>query len=190
MDLIIASNNKHKIEEIKAILSPYFKNILSQGEINIDIDVEENGKTFLDNAFLKACAVCALCNKAVLADDSGLCVDALDGKPGIFSARYAGALKDDKKNNIKLLSRLKGKKNRAAKFVCAVALVYPDGRRLSASGSIEGEILEQEIGNRGFGYDPLFFVKALNKTFAEASAEEKNKISHRHDALINLAAQL
>lgn len=185
MKLVIASNNKHKIEEIKSILSGKFDEILSLSEAGISVDPEENGETFADNALIKARACYALAGCACLADDSGLMVDALGGDPGVHSARYAGEPCDDERNNQKLLTALTDTDERTAHFVSVVALV--DGaREITAEGRTSGKILYERRGNGGFGYDPLFYSDELGKTYAEASAEEKNGISHRAKALAEL----
>ncbi len=191
MKLLIASNNKHKIHEIKTILQNKFSEIVSLSEAGIACDPEENGKTFAENALIKARAVSALTNMAVLADDTGLCVDALNGEPGVRSARYATECgHDDKANRQKLLQNLLGITNRAAHFECAVVVLYPDGKIIKTSGRVDGKILEQERGQNGFGYDSLFFATELGKTFAEATEAEKNAVSHRGRALEKLSALL
>lgn len=190
MELIIASNNQHKIDEIKTILKDKFSAIYSLAEAGIVCDPEENGKTFLENALIKAHAVAQHTTLAVLADDTGLCVDALGGEPGVFSARYAEDGHDDKANRKKLLQKLQGATSRKAHFECAVVLRYPNGKTLCVSGRVEGKILAQEQGENGFGYDSLFFCTELGKTFAEASAQEKNSVSHRGRALQNLSTLL
>lgn len=186
MKLIIASNNAHKIQEIKEILSGKFSEILSLKEAGVCHETIEDGSTFLENSRKKAREISALTGCAALADDSGLCVDALDGAPGIFSARFAGedspALRDSA-NNALLLSKLSGKENRRAHFTCAMTLVYPDGREVVAEGYMYGEILENPRGKFGFGYDPLFLPEGENRSVAEMSEEEKNSISHRANAL-------
>jgi XTP/dITP diphosphohydrolase len=189
MDLIIASNNKHKIKEIKDILSPYFDKISSQSEAGIDAEIEEDAGTFSGNAEKKARAVFDLTGKASLADDSGLMVDALGGAPGVYSARYAGIPCNDRANNSLLLKDMEGQKNRSARFVCAVALVTGE-EVIFGHGEIMGEILYEGRGSGGFGYDPLFYIPSLGKTFAEAVYEEKNSISHRYRALTDLAGKL
>lgn len=193
MHLVIASNNKHKIEEIRAILDGKFECIKSLAQAGIVCDPDENGATFLENATIKADAVGSLCGCAVLADDTGLCVDALDGKPGIYSARYAaenGVAHDDRLNRQKLLKEMHGKTNRSAHFECAVVLRYPDGRTVSATGRVNGRILTEERGEHGFGYDSLFFCTELGKTFAEATETEKNALSHRGRALKALSEKI
>lgn len=189
MKLLIASNNQHKIDEIKQILGNKFEQILSLSEAGIVCDPEENGKTFLDNALIKVRAVAKLTDMPVLGDDTGLCVDALNGAPGVHSARFAGD-HDNAKNRAKLLYELEDKTNRKAHFSTAVALLYPDGRLVTAEGRVDGEILHTEVGANGFGYDSLFYCNEIGKTFAEATAEEKNAVSHRGRALQNLANKL
>lgn len=189
MKLLIASNNQHKIDEIKQILGNKFEQILSLSEAGIVCDPEENGKTFLDNALIKVRAVAKLTDMPVLGDDTGLCVDALNGAPGVHSARFAGD-HDNAKNRAKLLYELQDETNRKAHFATAVALLYPDGRLVTAEGRVDGEILHTEVGTNGFGYDSLFYCNEIGKTFAEATAEEKNSVSHRGRALQNLAEKL
>ena len=191
--LIVASNNDHKIMEIKQILSQFPFEVLSLKEASIDIDVEETGSTFMENAYLKASEIFKLANgNMVLADDSGLSVESLDGAPGIFSARFAGEHGNSKANNEKLLSILEGEseEQRKAKFICAMVLIVNEDEIVKVQGEAEGVITAEFRGEEGFGYDPLFFVKEYNKTFAQMSAEEKNAISHRGRALEKLKSQL
>lgn len=180
--LIAASNNKNKIRELKQILGDIF-NVISLSEAGIESDPEETGTTFLENATIKAAAAAKLSGKACIADDSGLCVDALDGEPGVYSARYSGESASDANNNSKLLKKLADTENRNAHFSSAVVIAYPDGRTVSAEGKCFGVILREGRGNNGFGYDPLFLVPEYGKTFAELDGEIKNKISHRANAL-------
>ena len=189
MKLLIASNNQHKIDEIKQILGNKFEQILSLSEAGIVCDPEENGKTFLDNALIKVRAVAKLTDMPVLGDDTGLGVDALNGAPGVHSARFAGD-HDNAKNRAKLLYELQDETNRKAHFSTAVALLYPDGRLVTAEGRVDGEILHTEVGANGFGYDSLVYCNEIGKTFAEATAEEKNAVSHRGRAMQNLANKL
>ncbi|KEI05705.1 XTP/dITP diphosphatase [Clostridium botulinum] len=187
--IIVASNNQHKIEEIKEILKGFDLNILSLKEAGINVDVEENGTTFAENAHIKAEEIFKLVKDAmVLADDSGLMVDILNGEPGVYSARYSGEHGNDKKNNEKLLSKLNGVKftERKAKFVCAIELIVDENTIIDVQGEVEGYILEKERGVSGFGYDPLFYVPQFNKSMAEITPEEKNSISHRGKALKKL----
>ncbi|TDT58420.1 XTP/dITP diphosphatase [Fonticella tunisiensis] len=190
--IIIASNNKHKVDEIKAILREFPFEILSLKEAGIDIEVDEDGKTFEENALKKAVEVMKVSGEMALADDSGLEVYALDGEPGVYSARFAGEHGNDKKNNKKLLNLLKNvpDEERGARFVSIIALVSPDGEQIIGRGYIEGKIGYEEKGKNGFGYDPLFIVPELNKTFGELTSEEKNLISHRSRALADLKSKL
>ena len=188
MKLIIASNNAHKLEEIRAILGGAFEQILSLREAGIEHETVEDGVTFAENAAKKAREIAEISGCCALADDSGLCVDALGGAPGIYSARYSG--KGDRENNIKLLSELEGKEDRGAGFVCVMSAVFPDGRIVTARGEVRGTILTAPRGDDGFGYDPLFYCPELGKSFAEASADEKNAVSHRGRALAAICEKL
>ena len=190
MRLIIASNNKHKLEEIKAILGDHFGEILSMREAGIEHETVEDGETFLQNAVKKAREIAEISGCCALADDSGLCVDALDGAPGIFSARFAGVHGDDEANNDLLLEKLKDTENRGAHYTCAMALVYPDGKLVTAEGYLYGEIGRERAGSNGFGYDPLFVLPERSCTTAQLSPEEKNAISHRANALHELVRKL
>lgn len=192
--LILASNNKKKIKEMKDILKGLDIEVKSLEDENINIDVVEDGKTFEENAKKKAKEIYEFLlkrgdeNFIVLADDSGLTVDYLGGEPGIYSARYSGEHGNDKKNNEKLLNNLKGVsiENRGAKFICQLAMFTDKGEYFSVLGDVRGYIIEELQGEGGFGYDPLFFYEPLSKTFGELSPEEKNKISHRGLALKEL----
>lgn len=192
--IVLASNNIKKIKELKEILKDYPYEIYSLKDMNIDIEVEEDGLTFEENAKKKAVEIHQyLLNKGekgfiVLSDDSGLEVDCLNGAPGIYSARYAGEHGNDYNNNIKLLKEMKHLKgdDRRARFVCVIAVVFEDGSINSVRGEVEGTIIEELKTEGGFGYDPLFFYKGFNKTFGEATPEEKNEISHRGNALKKL----
>lgn len=188
MKLIIASNNKHKIYEIKKMLGTKFSEILSLSEAGIVHETVEDGVTFSENAFKKAKEIAEISGCASLADDSGICVDALGGAPGVYSARFSGGSDDD--NNALLLKKLIGKENRRAHYSCAMSLVYPDGRRVDAEGYMFGEITELPRGERGFGYDPLFVPDGETRTVAEMTDDEKNAISHRANALTALLEKL
>jgi len=190
MKLIIASGNAGKIREIRAILGEKFEEILSLKEAGISHETVEDGKTFLENAEKKAREIAALSGCAALADDSGLCVDALLGAPGIYSARFCGRHGDDEANNLLLVEKLQGENNRKAHYTCAVSLVFPDGSEKHAEGYLFGEIVSSPKGDGGFGYDPYFYLPEYGCTAAELSAEEKNKISHRAMALQKLFEQL
>lgn len=190
MKLILASNNNHKLIEIKAILGGMFEEILSMREAGIDHETIEDGSTFMENAEKKAREIAEISGCCALADDSGICVDALDGAPGIYSARFSGVHGDDKANNRLLLEKLAGCENRGAHYTCAIALVKPDGSILRAEGYLYGQIGYEEIGTNGFGYDPLFVLPERGCTAAQLSPEEKNRISHRANALHELLALL
>lgn len=190
MEFVAATNNRKKLEELDRILSAAGHKVLSLADIGLSAEAPENGETFAENALQKAEAVCKASGRPTIADDSGLCVDALDGAPGIYSARFAGSHGDDEANNAKLLSLLERKPyaQRKARFVCAVALMMPDGGVLAAEGECEGQIGFAPSGNGGFGYDPLFYIN--NKSFAELDGEEKDAVSHRAVALRHLLEQL
>lgn len=190
MKLIIASNNAHKIGEIKKILAEKFEEILSLRESGIDHETVEDGTTFMENALKKAREIAEISGCAALADDSGICVDALGGAPGIFSARFAGEHGNDKVNNALLLEKLTDKKDRSAHYTAAIALVYPSGKEVTAEGYMFGEIIRSERGEGGFGYDPLFVPTGESRTVAEMTSEEKNLISHRANALKELCKKL
>ena len=195
MQLLIASNNKHKIEEIKAVLEGKFDKITSLAEEGIACDPDETGKTFYENALIKAQAVAKLTDKVILADDTGLCVNALNGRPGVRSARYADEPfgekgHDSAANRRKLLAELQGITERSAYFQSVVVLLYPNGKVLTGEGRVDGYILEQEQGFNGFGYDCIFYATELNKTFAEATTAEKLTVSHRSRALRDLLGKL
>lgn len=179
MKLAIATNNAHKLQEIRAILRGQFDELLSLKDLGIDVDVEETGKTLEENALLKARTIQELCHMPTLADDTGLMVDALNGAPGVYSARYAGEEHNDANNRALLLKNLKNEQNRKAHFATVIAIVYPNGDFITSKGRVEGEILQEERGTEGFGYDSLFYSYELKKTFAEATQEEKNSVSHR-----------
>lgn len=189
MKLVIASNNAHKIAEIKEILKGKFDEMYSLAEMGIDCDPVEDGDTFLANALIKVNEIAKHTPYAVLGDDTGLCVDALGGAPGVYSARYAGN-HDSAENRKKLLFELRNETNRNAYFETCVALRYPDGTIVTAFGRVDGTILTEERGNGGFGYDCLFYSTELQKTFGECTAEDKHTVSHRGRALRNLLEKL
>lgn len=188
--LIFASHNEGKIVEIKQMLAPFGIDVLSYKDVNIP-DVEETGATFAENSLLKSSAIAKLTGIACLADDSGLCVDALNGAPGVYSARYAPN-RDFNKGMEKLLSEMQksGNKSRAAHFACVISLCYPNGEYHLFEGKVEGIIAEQKSGDGGFGYDPLFIPNGYNQSFAELGAEIKNEISHRGRAMQKLVEYL
>lgn len=186
MKVVLASKNKHKLVEISKITEKFGIDLVLQSELGIDIDVEENGTTFEENSFIKAEAVMKASGLPALADDSGIAVDALNGEPGIYSARYGFDESLDDLGRLELL--LKNTENvpdgqRQAKFVCVITLVTPEGQVVQARGEIHGELTREPRGENGFGYDPIFFYPPLGKTTAELSPEEKNRVSHRANAL-------
>ena len=186
MDFVLASKNPNKLREMSAILEKSGIRLRLQSELGIDIDVDETGKTFEENAILKAEAVARAAGMPAIADDSGLAVDALDGEPGIYSARYGGErCRTDRERYELLLKNMEDvpEARRTARFVCVIAAVWPDGRRLCAHGACEGTILREPGWDNGFGYDPVFYVPAEGCTFSEMKPERKNKISHRANAL-------
>lgn len=187
MKILIATHNKHKLSEMSRILEPMGYEVVTDTDLGFTLtEAEENGTTFLENARIKAESGCKESGIPCIADDSGLCVDALNGEPGVFSARYSGEHGDDKGNNEKLLFNLKDVSDdkRTARFMCAICVSFPDGSEITAEGACEGKIGYEYRGNNGFGYDPLFMVG--DRSFAELSAAEKDAISHRGNALKNL----
>lgn len=187
--ILIATKNKGKIKEFESFFFTFGIEVLSLYDLDKNLpDIEETGTTFEENAAIKAEKISSLLNKAVLADDSGLMVDALDGAPGIYSARYAGTDKSDTANNEKLLKELGGiaEEERTAKFVCTLAIARPNEETIFKTGYCHGKIATSPKGEHGFGYDPLFIPKGYNQTMAELSPEEKNKISHRSEAIKQL----
>ena len=190
MRFVLASNNAHKLEEFREILSGSGIEVLSQREAGIAVEPEENGATFEVNSLIKARAACAAAGLPAIADDSGLTVPALNGEPGIYSARYGGpGLKDAERYGY-LLERMKDIQDRRASFVCCVSCVFPDGDELTARGECRGQILRAPEGDGGFGYDPVFLSDDLGKSLGTASPEEKNGISHRGRALRAMCAEL
>ena len=196
MTVIVATKNAHKVEEMAALLSDIPNlSLIPMTDAGVTAEIEENGTTFEENALIKARTVCSLTKKPSLADDSGLSVDALFGAPGIYSARYAsenGENASDEKNIEKLLRELASipSGERTARFVSALALVFPDGREYVTKGICEGHITSEVRGNGGFGYDPVFFCPQFGKTFGELSAEEKNSISHRRSSILQMKPHL
>lgn len=185
MEVIAATHNKNKLREFREILEPLGFEIVTQSQAGVDIEPEETGTTFAENAMIKAKAIHEATGKAAIADDSGLCVDALNGEPGIYSARYGDEGLDDRGRLNLVLKKMENvpEEKRGARFMCSIAFIDADGREITATGSVEGTITTMAHGENGFGYDPIFFVKELNKTFAQSSAEEKNAVSHRGRAL-------
>lgn len=190
--VIIASSNKGKLKEFQELMKDLPVEVRSLADYPEIGDIEENGTTFAENAYIKAKAVYDATGCLAIADDSGLEVDALGGAPGIYSARYAGEEKDDAKNNAKLLAALADvpEGERGAQFHCAIVAISADGRRFDAEGIVRGEILRAARGENGFGYDPLFYVREFDKTTAELSMDEKNAISHRGQAVRKIVAVL
>ncbi len=183
--IIFATGNQGKMREIKQIMADMDVEVVSMKDAGIFVDIEENGATFEENALIKARVIANEANAIVLADDSGLEIDYLDKAPGVLSARYMGEDTPYEVKNAHILDLLKDVqgKERSARFVCAIAAVFPDGREFTTYATIEGEIAHKSAGENGFGYDPIFFVPEFGKTTAELTAEEKNKISHRGKAL-------
>ena len=183
MKFVLATHNPGKLKEMGDILARFGVEVVSPKDLGITVDVEETGATFAENAMLKAKAICAAAKLPAIADDSGLCVDALNGGPGVYSARYGGEGLDDKGRYMLLLNSMRGQPTRAAHFACAIACVFPNGDELTAEGRCDGTIAFAPMGEGGFGYDPVFFVPELKKTFGQLTAEEKSAISHRGRAL-------
>ena len=186
MKVVLASKNKHKLEEISKITEKFDMELVLESELGVDIDVEETGSTFEENSFLKAEAVMKATGLPALADDSGIAVDALNGEPGIYSARYGFDESLDDRGRLNLL--LKNTENvpddkRQAKFVCVITLVTPQGQTIQARGEVHGMLLRAPVGENGFGYDPIFYYPPFGKSLAQVSPEEKNRVSHRANAL-------
>lgn len=190
MKFVLASHNPGKLREMSAILSHLGVEVVLPAELGLHVEVEETGTTFGENALLKARAVCAASGLPAIADDSGLCVDALNGGPGVYSARYGGEELDDRGRYQLLLQSMRGQTSRSAHFACAVACAFPNGETLTAEGRCDGAIAFAPMGTDGFGYDPVFLVPEKAKTFAQLSADEKAEISHRGRALAAFADQL
>ena len=187
--IILATGNKDKAQEIKALLDDQFE-VVTMVEAGIDVDIIENGETFEDNALIKVHAIKPLIEDSdrgciLMADDSGLCVDALDGAPGVFSARYAGENVSYADNNVKLLKELQGidAADRTAQFICSVAVIFPNGKEKTYRGVVNGHIAESYTGEEGFGYDPLFILDETGETYAQMNADQKNACSHRYKAV-------
>lgn len=190
MKFVLASKNAHKLTEMQSILGELGVEVVLESDVGVDIEVEETGTTFEENSLLKAKAVMEATGLPAIADDSGLCVDALDGAPGVYSARYGGEGLLDRRRYELVLEALKGQTDRRAKFVSVVTACFPGGDVLSARGECPGTIAYAPQGDNGFGYDPVFFVPSLRKTYAQMSPEEKNAISHRGKALEKFKVEL
>ena len=191
--IVAATGNRHKIEEMEAITAPFGMTLMTKAEAGVgDLDVEETGTTFEENSLLKARAIMEATGLPAIADDSGLEVDALDGAPGVYSARFSGEGATDESNNLKLLQLMEGVEDgkRTGRFVSVITLCYPDGRTLTARGECPGSINRSPLGDGGFGYDPLFVPDGFKKTYAQLTAQEKNSISHRARALAVLKEKL
>lgn len=190
MRIVLASNNAHKLKELRAILTDLGMDVISMREAGVEVDPEENGTTFEENSYIKAKAVMDICGLPTIADDSGLMVDALNGEPGVYSARYgAESCKTDRDRYECLLKKLEtvDDPERTAKFVSVITLLTPDGEKIVARGECPGKILREPVGENGFGYDPVFFVSETGCSFAQLSETEKNKVSHRAKALFVFA---
>ena len=189
--VVIATKNKGKAKDFEALFHPFGYDVVTMFEVAPDLEIEETGTTFEENAILKAETLANLLGKIVIADDSGLMVDALNGEPGVYSARYAGD-HDDEANMVKLLANMKDipEEERTARFCCALAIAGPNMETATVFGTCEGVIAHEKKGTNGFGYDPVFYVPALEKHMAELTAEEKGAISHRGNAIRKLALQL
>ena len=190
MKLVLASKNQKKLVEMRDILSHMGVEVCLQYDVGVDVDVEETGTTFEENSLLKARAVMEASGLPAIADDSGLCVDALGGAPGVYSARYGGPGLDDVGRYRLLLENMKGQMPRTAKFVSVITCCFPNGDVLTARGECPGTIAFAPMGEGGFGYDPVFFIPSLKKTFAQLTPEEKNAISHRGKALEQFQKEL
>ena len=191
--IIAASQNKHKIKEIEAITKKFGMEIVSRDEAGIaDIEIVEDGTTFEENSYKKAYEIMKLSGEVTIADDSGIVVDCIGGAPGVYSARFAGVDGDDEANNRKLMDMIKDVpfEERTARFVSVITMVYPDGDTIVARGEVEGHVIPEEIGENGFGYDPMFIPLGYDITFGQFEPEAKNKISHRGRALFSLQKQL
>ena len=186
MKVVLASKNKHKLVEISKITEKFDIELVMESELGVDIDVEENGTTFEENSFIKAQAVMKATGLPALADDSGIAVDALNGEPGIYSARYGFDETLDDWGRLQLLLKTTAHVpdgQRQAQFVCVITMVTPEGQVIQARGEIHGQLLREAHGENGFGYDPIFYYPPYGKTTAEMSPEEKNRVSHRANAL-------
>ncbi len=189
MKFVLASHNKGKLRELQSILSELGVEVVLQSELGIDLEPEETGTTFEENSLIKASAIMKASGLPTIADDSGFCVDALNGAPGVYSARYGGGVSDGEKNQM-ILQEMSGKSERTCRFVCALTCCFPGGDILTARGTCEGTVAFEPEGENGFGYDPIFYVPIKECTFAQLTQEEKNGLSHRGTALRQFAEKL
>ncbi|MCL2249028.1 MAG: RdgB/HAM1 family non-canonical purine NTP pyrophosphatase [Oscillospiraceae bacterium] len=187
---VLATANAGKISEMRSILSDFGLELVTRDELGIDIEIEETGTTFLENATIKARKIAELSGMAAIADDSGLMVEALGGKPGVYTSSFGGDNLSARERYLFLLKKMENMEQRGAKFVCTIVCAFPDGDLISATGECGGSIATEEAGSDGFGYDPIFIPTGYSKTMAELTQEEKNKISHRSMALNNFKAKL
>jgi XTP/dITP diphosphohydrolase len=187
---VLATHNPAKLREMSAVLSKFGVELVMPSDLGITVDVEETGKTFAENAMLKARAICKAANLPAIADDSGLCVDALNGGPGVYSARYGGEGLDDRGRYTLLLNSMRGMPTRAAHFTCSIACAFPNGDTLTAEAECHGTIAYAPMGEHGFGYDPVFLYPEKAKTFGQLTQEEKLSVSHRGKALAAFDAKL
>jgi len=187
---VLATANPGKINEMREILSEFDINVATRKELGIDMEVEETGSTFIENAMLKAAAICKAADLPAIADDSGLVIDALDGQPGLYSSTFGGEELNNEQRVTYLLKLMENMEHRSAKFVCTIVCAFPDGSILSARGECNGSILTEPRGKGGFGYDPVFLPQGYDKSMAELPADEKNRISHRGLALKEFAGLL
>lgn len=190
MKFVLATHNPGKLKEMSVILAALGVEVISPADLGLTVDVEETGETFAENAMLKAKAVCGMAGLPAIADDSGLCVDALNGGPGVYSARYGGEGLDDRGRYMLLLNSMRGAPTRSAHFETAVACAFPNGETLTAAGRCDGAIAFAPMGTGGFGYDPVFLVPERARTFGQMTEEEKTALSHRGKALRAFAKEL
>lgn len=188
--MILATRNPGKLKEMQLWLAPLGIELVLESDLGLDVEVEEVGTTFEENSLLKAATMCRCANMPAIADDSGLCVDALMGEPGVYTARYGGEGLTDEERYLLLLEHMQGKEDRQAKFVSVVTCVFPNGDVVSARGELPGAITEAPAGDGGFGYDPVFFVTDLNLTLAQMTMEQRQSCSHRAAAIKHLAVHL
>lgn len=192
MKIVFATSNEGKLKEIRSIMAEYGFDVVSMKEMGVNPHIEENGDSFEENAIIKAKVVMEAVNQVVMADDSGLEVDFINKEPGIYSARYMGEDTPQSKKNKSIIDRLHNAEDneRKARFVCAIACAFPDGRVITTRGEVEGQIAFEEKGNNGFGYDPILFIPEYGLTMAEMTSDQKNKISHRFKALRLMGEQI